>query len=113
MNVQELEDLLARLPADMPVFVSVWPRTGEDRIGARHISVVDKRPRQRAEKVTFIDAAPERWRGRRTMLVPGDGSHVIPPALVLRGDGPLWFDDEPEVELRGRWPRAAYKRGVA
>jgi hypothetical protein len=48
VNVQELEDLLARLPADMPVYVSVWPRTSTDRLGARHVTIVDKRPRQPA-----------------------------------------------------------------
>lgn len=110
MNVEQLEELLARLPADMPVLVSVWPRSGEDRVGARHITVLDKQPRQRAEKVTFIDGepCPERWRGRRSILVPGDGSHIIPPALVLRGDRALWFDNEPDFELRGRWPRARH-----
>lgn len=115
MNVQELEDLLARLPADMPVYVSVWPRTSTDRLGARHVTIVDKRPRQRAEQVTIRDGddVPASWRGQRTLLVPGDGTHTIPSAVVLRGDGPLWFDDEPDVELRGRWPRAARRRGAA
>lgn len=101
MRVQDLEELLARLPADMLVHIS------GSGLGARHVTLADKRPRRRAEKITFTDGepCPEAWRGKRSVLIPGDGSCVLPPSLILRG-GPLWFDDEPDFELCGRWPAA-------
>lgn len=103
MNVSELEDLLARLPGDMLVHVEAF-----GRVGAYHVTVADKQPRKRAEKVTSIDGepCPPAWQGMRSVLIPGDGSYVIPPALILRGHGPAWFDDEPDYEVRGRWPAA-------
>lgn len=79
MTVAELEDLLARLPADMPVLV------GGSGPGLFHVGQIKK-----ASAHYFKHFG-----------------HHAPPSLHLVAGYPpkLWFEDEPAVEVRGRWPK--------
>lgn len=108
MNVGELEDVLARLPADMIVCVS------GHGYGAFHIDTIDKSNKHhtivgpsgvrihcRAGQVdeqlaTFSDARYE--------LIPG--RVILRGGSYLGGDthGALWCDAEVPVTLTGRWP---------
>lgn len=98
MIVSELEDLLALLPADMPVLVA----TGG---GCHHVSVLSKKARHRSQP-DLEDA----WPGGAVRLP--DGSH--PPSLIIAGWGaPLWFQawaDEVPFEVEGRWPARPARR---
>lgn len=69
VNVGELEELLALLPADMPVHISAGG-------GCRHVTQVDKQDRRRMDP--DVHAAS----GGGPLLADGR----LPAALVLRAD---------------------------
>lgn len=96
MIVSELEELLALLPADMPVHIAAGGT-------CVHVTEVVKRPRHTPPEWQLL------WPG--TVLLP-DGSH--PPAVVIRGDGaPLWctaWADEVPFRVTGRWPARPARR---
>lgn len=97
MTVVELEELLAMLPADMPIYLRC------SDLGARHIDRVDKQPSRkvRPEIARAIDA------GFKGTTVHVAGRH--PPALLLEAScrSPLWchaFGDTVDFTVTGRWP---------
>jgi hypothetical protein len=103
MTVSELEELLAMLPEDMPVYLRCFD------LGARHIDRVEKQPSRsvRRDIARAIDA------GFKGTTVHVNGRH--PPALVLEAScrSPLWchaFGDDVEFTVRGRWPAKPARR---
>lgn len=105
MTVGELEELLAMLPADMPVYLRC------SDLGARHIDRVTKQPSRpvNAEMSRAIDV------GFKGTTVHVNGWH--PQALLLEAScrAPLWchaFGHDVGFTLAGRWPtRPAVRRG--
>lgn len=97
MMVGELEELLAMLPADMPVYLLC------SDLGARHIDRVSKQPSRpvRPDIARAIDI------GFKGTTVHVNGRH--PQALLLEASSrsPLWchaFGDAVDFEVTGRWP---------
>lgn len=102
MTVGDLEELLARLPADMTVCIAGGGT-------CRHIDGVDKQPRQRRRSAS-VEAGLAVVAPVRNVV----GDHY-PPMLVLRGShrAPPWWGasgDEVPFEVHGRWPEKAARR---
>lgn len=98
MTVAELEELLARLPGDMPVLVGAT--------GPFHIGLVDKQSRGvRPKRVGETRCDHGRCREWTYEEVEHGPYLVLYPRSGWSKGAPGLLDDAPEVELRGRWPR--------
>lgn len=105
MTVVELEELLAHLPADMPVYLRM------SQLGARHITRVEKQPSRPVRR----DIARALDHGFKGTTVDVNGRH--PQALILEAgfDAPLWchaFADDVAFTVAGRWSDKPQRRDV-